>query len=273
MNPTLDQILVVSDIDNTLLQADIGMPSCNAAMVRLFCELGGHFTVASGRNLESVLRVTDHIPLSAPAILQGGSLVYDLKSGEIISGHTLDKVSARAALRDVLTEFPDIGVEIMSDNGRIYAVNMNEQLCRHAAQEHISYVVSRLEDVPGGWYKVLFAGSPAEIGAVREFAKTRSYENVYFLLTNSYYYEIMPQGVDKGVALKELAAHLGIPLGQVYAIGDYYNDIELLKASGHAVAVGNAVSEVKMLSEQTVLPCMDGGVAQFLYQLIKTYSK
>lgn len=272
MDQKLSHILVVSDIDNTLLQADKGMPSCNQTMIRLFCELGGRFTVASGRSIESVQRLAAEIPLSAPAILYGGALAYDYASQASIFSHTMDRPSARRAVREVLAAFPRLGVEIMSDNGRIYAVNQNLQVCRHASQESLSYVVSRLEDVPGNWYKVLFADDAQALDPVQEFCQNRRYDNIYFLPTHHNYYEIMSIGVDKGAALGQLAQSLSIPMENVYAIGDYHNDADLLRAAGHAIAVGNAVPEIKLLCEQVVLPCMDGGVAQLLYQLIRRYS-
>ena len=47
----------------------------------------------------------------------------------------------------------------------------------------------------------------------------------------------------------------------------------MLQAAGHAVAVGNAVPQVKLLCEGEVLPCRDGGVAQLLYELIRRYER
>ena len=45
---TLDELLVVSDIDNTLLNAVEGLPEVNRATIQLFSSLGGRFTVPQG---------------------------------------------------------------------------------------------------------------------------------------------------------------------------------------------------------------------------------
>ena len=50
---SLKDILVVSDMDNTLLTPEDGVPFVNQVTMRLFCALGGHFTVATGRTMES----------------------------------------------------------------------------------------------------------------------------------------------------------------------------------------------------------------------------
>ena len=57
------------------------------------------------------------------------------------------------------------------------------------------------------------------------------------------------------------------------AIGDYYNDIELMRAAGHSVAMGNAPKEVQVEADEVTGNCMDGGVAQVLYRLIDQYSE
>ena len=76
---SLKDILVVSDMDNTLLTPEDGVPFVNQVTMRLFCALGGHFTVATGRTMESAGRLLDSMTLSAPAILYGGGVIYDFE--------------------------------------------------------------------------------------------------------------------------------------------------------------------------------------------------
>ena len=77
MIQSLNELLVVSDIDNTLLSVPEAIPACNREMIRLFNRLGGHFTVATGRTVASVRPFLQEIELSAPAILYGGGMLYD----------------------------------------------------------------------------------------------------------------------------------------------------------------------------------------------------
>ena len=49
MMQTLHDYLVFCDMDNTLLTAKEGIPSCNRTVIKLFTELGGRFTVAMAR--------------------------------------------------------------------------------------------------------------------------------------------------------------------------------------------------------------------------------
>ena len=269
----LSDILVVSDIDNTLLTAKYGVPECNKSVIKLFCELGGKFTVASGRSVESVRSYSKSIGFSTPAILLGGAVIYDFESDKPLYENKIDKIAAKSVLFDIMKEFPHIGVEIMAVNGKIYIPTANEQTLTHVNSENIEYILCDVEDILEDWYKVLFAGTPGEIDEIKKFVSDKKYDGVSFISTEKVYFEIMPMDTTKGTALIELCKMLDVKQENVYAIGDYYNDVELVKTAGHAVAVGNAVVEVKMESERVVMACEDGGVGEFIYSLIKEYQE
>ncbi len=57
--------------------------------------------------------------------------------------------------------------------------------------------------------------------------------------------DLLPPGVSKGWALQRLAASLGIDRKEVMAIGDNWNDVEMLEWAGQAVLMGNAAQELK----------------------------
>lgn len=58
-------------------------------------------------------------------------------------------------------------------------------------------------------------------------------------------FELVPNGVDKGRALEELAALYGVSLAECAAVGDSDNDMAMLWAAGFPIAMGNASSAVK----------------------------
>lgn len=91
------------------------------------------------------------------------------------------------------------------------------------------------------------------------------------MFTDEIYFEMMPQCVSKGSALRELCAFTGIPLENTIAIGDYYNDLEMLETAGYAVAMENAPMKLQAVADEITSRCEDGGVAQVLYKLIRKY--
>lgn len=67
-------------------------------------------------------------------------------------------------------------------------------------------------------------------------------------------------GVDKGSALVHVAERLGVPLENTYAFGDGINDLCMLKAAGHGIAMGNAVDPVKEAAEFVTTEILNDGV-------------
>lgn len=71
-------------------------------------------------------------------------------------------------------------------------------------------------------------------------------------------------GVDKGDAVRNVAAALGVAIEDTYAFGDGINDICMLEAAGHGIAMGNAMDEVKAAAEFVTTDILDDGVANGL---------
>lgn len=269
---SLQDILVISDMDNTLLTPETGVPQVNRDTIRLFSMLGGRFTVATGRTAASAGRHVGSLELSAPAILYGGGVLYDFEKQTYLQKTVLPCPVAKQAAADVMAQFPEVGVEVMLDDGGVCIVRANEYTYRHSVHERLAYRMAPLDALSSGWHKVLFACSSDTMQKVEAFLGERHYPGVYFVATNRNYFEIMPEGVTKGSALGDLCAYLGIPIENTIAIGDYYNDIELMQAAGYSVAVGNAPKDVQLAADAVTGRCLDGGVAQVLYALIRKFS-
>jgi Cof subfamily protein (haloacid dehalogenase superfamily) len=79
---------------------------------------------------------------------------------------------------------------------------------------------------------------------------------------------IIASGVSKGRALRELAAFLGVPVGQVAAIGDGGNDRSMIQAAGLGIAMGSASDELKAVAGLVVSDAEGNGVAQAVERLL-----
>ncbi len=266
----LSDYLIFCDMDNTLLTAKEGIPSCNRTVIKLFTSMGGRFTVASGRPPESIRAALGDLSLSLPAISCNGSLLYDFQSNRVLRHASLDQNQASIAIREILQKFPRIGVEVMAGAGEMYVIHANPYTHAHQVDEHLSGISCPLESVPDGWLKVVFAGDPETVRKVGQYAKGRYYgRNNYFLPTNQIYLEIMPTGVGKASGMEQLCTLLGARMEKTIVIGDYYNDLEMMKKAGYAVAVANAPSEVRAAAnEVTSCGCSEGAVGEFLYRFI-----
>ncbi len=268
-NP-LNGLLLVCDVDNTLLTEETGLPQENLHALQQFCALGGSFTLATGRNVPSARRYLSQLPVNAPVILLNGGLIYDYSRELVLNSHYISREKALPILLQLMRQFPALGFEIMTENLQTYIVSANAATERHLRQEKFSAVWADAEKVPGRWFKVLAAGPASACKAAEQYCRRHfsAESELLFQRTQACYFEILPAQTNKGTALRSLCRITGIRQQNAYAIGDYDNDIPMLQAAGFAVAVGNAPARVQRWADLVTGRCTDAGVAQFLHMLI-----
>ena len=78
------------------------------------------------------------------------------------------------------------------------------------------------------------------------------------------------RGINKGVGLKNLMEHLHLNKDEVMYYGDNYNDVEAMSMIDHAIAMGNAVDDIKKIAEYVTDSCDSDGIYKALkhYELI-----
>jgi hydroxymethylpyrimidine pyrophosphatase-like HAD family hydrolase len=82
------------------------------------------------------------------------------------------------------------------------------------------------------------------------------------------YLEFTAPGVNKGSGVRWLSRRLGIPLAQTMAIGDQYNDLEMIQAVGHGVAMAGAPDAVQAAARYVAPPVDEDGAARMIERLI-----
>ncbi len=85
-----------------------------------------------------------------------------------------------------------------------------------------------------------------------------------FNLSNALGYDVNLKGELKATGVKELIKYLDYPIDEVYAIGDGNNDIEMLKAVRHGIAMNNSSDELKAVAEYVTTDVNDYGVLNAL---------
>jgi Cof subfamily protein (haloacid dehalogenase superfamily) len=115
-----------------------------------------------------------------------------------------------------------------------------------------------------GAHKIMCMGEPVLIdNLISELRSMNAALHLY--RSKDTYLEIAPLQISKATALHQLLEkELGIEMKDVIAFGDNHNDVEMLKAVGCGVAVGNAKEEVKSIADEITLPGKEDGVAATL---------
>lgn len=262
----LRDILIVSDVDGTLVPEDGEIPARNIESLRRFAEKGGHFTLATGRSIGSAGRFLDRLPVNAPAVCLNGCLLYDYAEGKVLSRCALRKESAAPLVRALYGRFPELGMECFYD-GSVGIIRRSRFIGNTRTPEIYPFTEGEETGCAEPWLKILLGGEPESVREAMAFAQAQPHPGLRLVFSSENFLEILPEEASKGSMLRLLAERLSIPLSNVYAVGDFYNDEELLAAAGHAVVPANAPEELRRRAELIVCDCRDGALADLVEHL------
>ncbi|MGN1412094.1 MAG: Cof-type HAD-IIB family hydrolase [Oscillospiraceae bacterium] len=246
----LSRIMLIADMDGTLLTDDKKINPIDVKAIEQFKKLGGIFTVATGRNFKSASQYFKNLQIDCPVILYNGGMIFDVTHNKPMYIDELHECAETVA-RAILEEFPTVACEILTSKD-IYVVRNNEY-----EQEHNNYSkvfpqyctldefilnVSPTEER----IKMLFAMSSDIMPNLIRFINDNGYnKHLDFVKSTNNYYEMLPKCCSKGNALKEYKKLLGLKDCIIVSVGDYNNDIEMLKIANIGVAPNNSLDKVK----------------------------
>ena len=114
-------------------------------------------------------------------------------------------------------------------------------------------------------------GSSADPGLLKRAADAlhpRLSTHAHAALSQTYYLDVTHADANKGAALRAIAAHAGLALDEMAAIGDMANDLAMLEIAGFAIAMGNAPDEVKRATDAVTDSNRDDGFAKAVTKLV-----
>lgn len=264
--------LVAIDMDGTLLDSRKELPDENRDTIEKYAKKGIMFAFCTGRVMNEIQLIWDKLPSVNYAVTCNGSLVYDIsdrKQFRQIHGDTL----TMEEVRDIYEFIDKLGYPMMFElqaDGVVYAekesiehpewyeIEYIRELLKETrvpVQNIKSYIYERTEDV--GKINIFFPNMQIR-NQVLEQLKVLDYDLAYSEPTNL---DINKKGSNKGRGLEMLMRHLNLTTREVLAIGDNFNDIELLQTTPNSVAMGNAPQEIKDCANYITKSNDESGVA------------
>jgi len=245
--------MIVTDLDGTLLKTDKTI-SDNTKSVLSHCRESGIMVVyATGRGGSA-----DQV---APMGLFDGRITMNgavAKSGDTI---VYDCLIPYQTARPLLLACEKRKMKITSERSGMHYSNFN-------VSELWSYITSyQVVDFSQHEMDAEKLYIPNPTPEDRLFIEQIMPSELYFVVTtdiNGFLGQIMHIGATKAKAVCALARHWGISQSDIVAFGDDYNDIEMLRACGVSVAVGNAIEEVKAVTDYICDSNDNDGVAKWL---------
>ncbi len=265
----LSNWLVTSDIDGTLNNKRRKLPERNLKAITEFVQKGGKFTLASSRNPQSMRRHYENLPTDIPAVVMNGAGIYDFKNEEMLYFSPLSLEAMEELCRQGKKYHTVDKVVVAKDD--LYVTGVGLWGVLYVFFDKLDHVICHdMDKVPKqDWGKVIFSGPPWRIRQAKKRLNKNPNADYIVITTSIASFEVLAKGTHKGSAVIRLAAMLGIDPDHTAAIGDYYNDYEMLTQVGIAACCGQAPQKIKDICEYVTCHCNYGAVADFLGYLEK----
>ncbi|MEV6336327.1 HAD family hydrolase [Nocardia vinacea] len=251
--------LIALDVDGTLLQTGSPVSERVIDAVRAAVAAGAHVVVTTGRTLMTTRPVLQELGLvDGHALCSNGAVHVDVAKGQPVAVQTFDPGPAVAALRAL---FPEMIFAVEKVGIGTWATGVSPG--EFSIGEYVLVDDGALSSEPtprlNGWWP---DGSLEEM--LRLLTRLRVPDASWVHGEFGPWLTVSRRGVSKGWALERLRTALCIPRAATLAIGDGYNDREMLHWAGHSVAMANAPNEVSNWADEVADDVADDGVAKIL---------
>ena len=266
--------LFACDIDGTLMSNGKINPR-NIEKIEYFMSEGGYFSLSTGRTVGAVGPVLDKIKRVSPSVVANGCMIYDYENKKALDELFLPENEYYIA-KKVLDMGLNVGIEAHSGE-KILTIKETQETRDHQEYEWISGEnVSFEEASKYRWNKVVyFFDNEKELALVKAMiAKEKAVSafsdtSAVIAGRKRKYYEQFPAGVSKASELDKLKNILKIEKGCYFAMGDYYNDLEMIKNADISAVPEDTPDDIKAYADYIAGSCEDGAVADFIEYLTK----
>lgn len=269
-NRATDVRLIATDIDGTILPRGGSISALTRRAIARCWARGIPFVIATGRWVGAVAEVQEAAGLmDRPCIIANGGAVLG-GDGTIWKEWITPEADARRVC-EVMAEYPvAMNTYVRGGLYRMNTAAVAERLKKYVGEGDPRIVRDDPDAFWGeGQKNVYKLEALCEDRDVIEALRARlTGMGLSVSSASPRNLEIMAQGFGKGTALRWLADRFGVPIGQTMAFGDYLNDLEMLRAAGWPVAMGNAVDELKAEARIVAPADAEDGVARVVFERV-----
>jgi len=262
--------LIAIDIDGTLLNPEFQISETDLATLRRVHAQGIEIILVTGRRHTFALPIAQQLGFDLWLISSNGAITRSL-AGETFHRDLLPEETCRELVR-VMQEFRGQTVLTFDSNGpgtivieRLDALEGSIQRWLEKNMQYIQFVVPIENALTTDPVQVMFCGPVAHMQRVLQVLGSCGLPIT--VLRTEYpgrdlsIVDVLNAGCSKGHALERWANYRQITRGQVMAIGDNYNDIEMLAFAGHPFIMGNASEELRARGWKLTRSNAESGVA------------
>ncbi|HTG70016.1 MAG TPA: Cof-type HAD-IIB family hydrolase [Candidatus Udaeobacter sp.] len=259
--------LIAIDVDDTLLTDDLTVTEGTKRAMEAAIAQGVTVTLATGRMFASAQKIAKQIELNVPIITYQGALVKTLLDGQVLYERNVPGDAAKEI--HAFAEANGLHLQLYVDD-ELYGTEDNDKIKAYSKLSNIPYKIepdfNKLLDFPMN--KMLIIDEPARLDEIAEQLRALIGDRVHITKSKAHYLEFMHKEGTKGHALRFMAEHLGCTMDQTIALGDAWNDNEMILAAGLGVAMGNAIQSLKDIANYVTLSNNEEGVRHVIEKFV-----
>ena len=271
--------LIAIDIDGTLLNSEFKIPAANITALRQAHEAGIEIVLVTGRRHAFAMPIAEALGFELWLISSNGAVTKSM-AGQLFHQDLLPAATARKLLAHmdafrsncVITFDSETPGALVLEHADVLNGSISRWIEKNAPW--IEFVVPIEKALVKDPIQVMFCGNIPRMREAESHLKASGMDHEITVLKTEYVarnlcmFDILNYGCSKGHAVERWAGYRGLTKGQVMAIGDNYNDIEMLNFAGHPVVMANASDAIKRLGFHVTLSNDDAGVAAAIEQVL-----
>ena len=264
--------MLALDIDGTLVGDDLVLRQRTKAAIVRAVHRGIHVSLVTGRMTGSAMRFAETLELRDPLVGYQGALIRTIpepgsgRAGRILRHRPL----AADVARDAVIWSSTVGLDPHANHLEALITRFDDP----RFDDYSAFLGSEAYRVPdlAAWIrrpitKIVAVGEPPLPMELLPLARERFAGRAAVTVAHPRFLEFIAPGESKGHAVRLVARRLGVPLGQVLAIGDQVNDLEMLASVGHGTAMPTAPMTVLEVARYVAPPVGEEGAAQVIEAL------
>lgn len=259
--------LIATDIDGTILipegEFTPGVVSC----INNLRDSGIKVVLVTGRMKSSAKIIADKLNLNTPLISYQGGLVTE--EDKVLYEKYLTEAQAEKAVQWAKSENIHIN---LYNNDILYSENDDYEIQRYCSIQHVNYVVKAFSEIKKDKVNKILAIDYNNAERISRYEKElpELFPDLYIVKSTPYFLELSNKQASKYCAVKFLQKYWELNDDEILCIGDQNNDIELLRAGGIKVAMGNATEELKSSADYITDTVYNDGFVKAINKFCQT---
>ena len=271
--------LLAVDIDGTLLDPGFQIPPANQEALQRAHQAGVEVVLVTGRRHTFALPIARQLGFELWLISSNGALTKST-GGELFHRDLLPAATARKVCAHMRAFRGNTVITFDTETRGALVLETDEELRQTLGRwlgknaDFVQYVVPIEDSLTTDPVQLMFCGPIARMKQALAELAAGGFDSEITVLRTEYEHrdlsivDVLNQGCSKGHALQRWARHRGIARDHIMAIGDNYNDVEMLQFTGRPVIMGNAAEALKQNGWAVTLSNAESGVAAAVEEVL-----